>query len=357
MPCLTPAIGRFLLTNRLIKAFSIDLNWDLFWRPASPGLYAHADPIAQVRWCSELGANVMQTFCVSYNGYAWFPSNIAPITPGLKGNFLQEQVEEGQRLNITVMGYFCLGANTFWAIQRPENEWHSINGGGHPQNNWIPFSERYLDYFCACVQDALRKTDISGFMIDWFQVQRGSVWLDIEKQMWQELLDEKFPACGRPSAEAEIEFKRRQIERAWLRIKHAVQDVRPAILWTNHPFRQIDDPIWNGHRLLKEADWILNESPQMDLLEWLQKQIGPHTQLIQNFCGWVDHSAENWKTLDISRFGLYGFSAVNPATCLPWTSAEIDNYRRPVMLPAVLERLYTDARNIEILRKAYHQLG
>lgn len=347
----------------IIKAICADINWDMFSRPASPGLYAHADPKAQVRWCHDLGANVMQTFCVGYNGYAWFPSEVAPVTPGLRGNFLQDQVEEGHRLGMRVMGYFCLGANPFWASNHDSKTWHGgrlVSSGFAPtlekdiSINWIPFTTEYIDYFCVCIQDALRKTDMDGFMIDWFRVERGPVWLECEKVMWAELFDEPFPSSGAPSPEAEIDFKRRQAERAWIRIKRAVDDVRPAVIWTNHPFSQVDDPLWNGHRLLKEVDWVLNESPKVEFLEWLAANIGPHTKLLQNFCGWADHSAGNWRDLDTERFGYYGFTSVNPVTCLPWTLGEVEAHRRCVMRPTFLDGLTADARNVSILREAYH---
>jgi hypothetical protein len=351
--------------NDIIKVICIDINWDMFLRPASPGLYSHADPKAQVRWCHGLGANVMQTFCVSYNGHAWFPSDVAPVTPGLRGNFLQEQVEEGHRLGMKVMGYFCLGANPVWAANRDPRTWHGVrcgnsgfvaDGPGAAKDtswNWIPFTNEYLDYFCASVQDALRKTEVDGFMIDWFRVERGPEWLECEKAMWQELFGDPFPANGVPSSEAEIEFKRRQAERAWIRIKQAVNAVRPAVIWTNHPFDAADDPLWSGHRLLKEVDWLLNESPKLELLAWLEDNIGPQTKVLQNFCGWADHSAGNWRDLDTKRFGLYGFTTVNPGTCLPWTLEELKAHRRRVMRSTSLDRFTADAKNVAILREAY----
>lgn len=346
------------MNNKIIKAISIDINWDMFWRPAAPGLYVHSDAKEQVRWCFELGANVMQSFCVSFNGYAWFPSSVAPVTPGLKGNFLQTQVEEGKKYGVDVMGYFCLGSNTFWASNRQRNQWHDITNSivGHPQNNWIPFTNEYLDYFCECIQDSLKQTDISGFMIDYFKVERSSLWLDSEKQMWKELLGEDFPVCGQPSVEAEIEFKRRQVERAWIRVKQAVSDIRSAIIWTNHPFTQSNDPLWNDHRLLKEVDWILNESPKTEFLDWLEKNIGSHTKLLQNLCGWGEHNAEDWHKLDPNRYGLYGFTCVNPGSCLPWAISDVNNYYRSVMSEDSLARFRADARNVEILRKAYQKL-
>lgn len=353
-----------------IKAISIDINWDMFARPASPGLYAQGDPRAQARWCHDLGANVMQAFCVSYNGYAWFPSDVAPVTPGLQGNYFQDQVDEGHKLGMEVMGYFCLGSNPYWANNHASHDWHAFKHpdifGDEPPSlhqkicgdwNWIPFTNDYLDYFCEFVREALIKTEMDGFVIDWFKVERGPVWLDCEKKMWAELMGEPFPAGDEPSPEAEIEFKRRQVERAWVRVKQTVEETRPsAVIWTNQPFSKVDDPLWNGHRLLKEVDWLLNESPKAEFLDWLKANIGPHTRLVQNFCGWAGHSADNWRDLDTKRFGFYGFTKVNPATCLPWSAEDVEALRRKVMLPSLLDPFIADVKNVAILREAYHSM-
>jgi uncharacterized lipoprotein YddW (UPF0748 family) len=70
-----------------LRAFCVDFNWDELGRFASPGLYAAANAREHVAWYRALGANTIQTFCVSHNGYAWYPSRIAPRTPGLRGDF------------------------------------------------------------------------------------------------------------------------------------------------------------------------------------------------------------------------------------------------------------------------------
>ena len=97
--------------RNVVKAFCIDFNWG-DRGAAEPGLFAQADPEEHVRWYRDLNANVIQTFCVSYNGYAWYPSGVAPITPGLKHpNFLGDMVKLGHRADMKVMGYYTLGAN------------------------------------------------------------------------------------------------------------------------------------------------------------------------------------------------------------------------------------------------------
>lgn len=56
-----------------IKAYDIDFNWG----PggvngfAKPGLWADADPAKHVAWYKAMGVNVIQTFCVSCNGYSF----------------------------------------------------------------------------------------------------------------------------------------------------------------------------------------------------------------------------------------------------------------------------------------------
>ena len=170
-----------------------------------PGTYAQADPAEHVRWYQDLGANTIQTFCVSYNGYAWYPSEVAPVTPGLKHpNFLGEMVELGHKAGMKVMGYFTLGANPYWEKLHPD-----LVHGDDSDYIKIPMTLEYLDYFCRCVEDAIVKTGVDGFMIDWVRPTQHKNWLACEKEMYRQLLGEKFPESGPPSAEAVLEFDRR----------------------------------------------------------------------------------------------------------------------------------------------------
>lgn len=341
------------LTNSNIKAFCIDLNWDALGRPASPGLYAHARAEDHVRWYRDLGANTIQTFCVTYNGYAWFQSDVAPTTPGLQGSFLQEQAELGHRHGMRVMGYFCLGSNPHWETWCAPNEVHIRTSLGLP----VVLTEKYLDYFCASVREALQKNDIDGFMIDWINRSNHDVWLDCDKHMWQQLMGESFPVRGIPTEAEILEFDRRSIDRAWGRIKQTVASTRKSIIWTNHPFRLANDPLWNGQRILKEVDWVLNEAPNLEFLAWLEEQIGPQTKIIQNVCGWTDHdSASALAKLDSRRFGLYGFAGAHPQSTLPWTIEEAESLERHIAKERIPPAHKANAQNIPHIRKFFHSL-
>jgi hypothetical protein len=343
-----------------IKAFDISFNWDATG-PAKPGLYGQADPAEHIRWHRELGGNVIGTSCVSFNGYAWYKdSAVAPVTPDMTHDFLPEMVELAHREGMLCLGYFCLSSNPVWRAQHPKEDfylWPPMNKVSETINaHSIIYTDEYLDYFARMIQDGLRKTDMDGFMVDWLRPpERGKPedygkqlpvadqrWLPREKQLYRELMRLQFPIHAMSDSPEIIEYERRLMERAWVRIKEAVASVRPAIIWTNHPFRRSDDPLWTGHRVLKEADWILNESPEVEFLDWLHRQIGPHTRIIQNLCGWKNHDASIWKKVDFPTVGLYGFCQADPKTTL--ASADY------------MSMCAANQKNIAIVREAYHAL-
>ena len=57
-----------------IKSFCLDFNWVFgpHLRFAPPGTFANADPKVHYQWYKDLGVNVIQAFCVTCNGYAWY---------------------------------------------------------------------------------------------------------------------------------------------------------------------------------------------------------------------------------------------------------------------------------------------
>ena len=145
-----------------LKAFSIDFNWgpggpnDF----AAPGLWAGASPAEHVQWYQDLGANTIQTFCVSCNGYAWNKNGVVPQQSELQSDFLPEMVRLGHEAGMLVMGYFCPGANTLWGQTHPELSY------GIPHMWHIPYADAYLAYLGASIADAVSQTGIDGFMTD-----------------------------------------------------------------------------------------------------------------------------------------------------------------------------------------------
>ena len=104
-----------------IQAFRFDFNWGAGGPNGfvAPGLLAHADPAEHYAWYCALGVNVIQTFSVSSNGYAWYKdSATALVQPGVDHDFLKEITELAHRDGQPVMGYFTVGGNTYWG-QKP----------------------------------------------------------------------------------------------------------------------------------------------------------------------------------------------------------------------------------------------
>ena len=148
-----------------IKAYCLDFNWGATSRKrkpfAAPGSWAGADPAQHVAWDKVVGANVIQTFCVSCNGYAWYKNGFVPEQPGLKHDFLPEMVKLGHKEGVLVMGYFCIASNPKWGRDHPDLSY------GTPTTYHIPYTDEYLAYLTAAIGDAVKTTGIDGFMIDW----------------------------------------------------------------------------------------------------------------------------------------------------------------------------------------------
>ena len=196
------------------QRFCVNFNWGPGGPNGfpNPGHWADADPAAHVAWYEQLGANVIQTFAVSCNGYAWYQGGEIPAQPGLKHDFLTEAVKLGHQKNMRVMGYFCVAANTRWAKEHPGLSY------GSPSDFHLPLTDAYLDYLGTAVEEALRRTDMDGFMVDWLwnpkdevrTAQNKGQWLDCDKRLFETLVGKPFPADGRPSAADRQVYERRR---------------------------------------------------------------------------------------------------------------------------------------------------
>ena len=300
-----------------IRAFCVDFNWgDKGF--AAPGMYAQASPQQHLEWYRDLGVNTIQTFCVSCPGYAWYRSDVAPVQPGMKGDFLKEITELAHAQGMRVMGYFCIGANTYWNEQHPDLS-HDL-----PNAISIPFTTEYLDYLGKVIPEALTRTGIDGFMIDWvfnashFYSDKPYKWLECEKRMYTELFGEPWPGDDAMDPAKTNEFNRRALDRCWERIRSTAKAAKPdSIIWLS--CYDLQHPQVAGSKMLQEVDWLMNEHPDPAKLEQAKAAVGAHTRLIQCICGWGSgHDAA--AILREPRFkdvGMYGFAKPDAQTTLP----------------------------------------
>lgn len=239
-----------------------------------------------------------------------------------------------------VMGYFCVGANTLWGQTHPDLSY------GIPSSPHIPFTKAYLDYLASSIKDALAKTGIDGFMIDWVwlpdrKATKGK-WLPCERQLYRELMGEPFPGKDKLAEQQEIQYGRKAIDRCWAAIHDAAKSVKPdCVIWLS--CHSLDHPHVRGSRMFREIDWLMNENPDPGTLAAARKAIGPHTRIVQCLCGWGDkHDAA--KVVNDPNYrdaGFYGF-------------AKPDASSFPSVPQGKNVKLTGNARNIEILRKAFH---
>jgi hypothetical protein len=327
-----------------IKAFCIDFNWAPSHQLAPPGMFAHADPKVHFQWYKDLGVNVIHTFCVDIDGYAWYRgSQPAPTEPGLKHDFLKEITTLAHRDHMRVMGYFSIGSNHLWAEKHPDENY--ADEGIH-----IPLTTEYLDYLAAEIKDVLAKTDIDGFQLDamfsapMLPKEKKVRWMACEQKMYADLFGRPFPGKEKVDEKESAEFQRRALDHCWGRIREAAKSTKPdCIIWLS--CNNLKSPQVAGSKMLRETDWLVNEHYDPAYLESVRKQVGAHTKLLQCMCGWEEDDPR--QVVDDPRLadvGFYGFAAGYPQTTLPPKEGEVKTDAAIV----------ANARNIEILRKVFH---
>ncbi|MCH7224887.1 hypothetical protein [Haloferula sp. A504] len=333
-----------------IKAYCLDFNWvptNRRGKPfAKPGQWAGADPAAHVEWYKTIGANVIQTFCVSTNGYAWYKDGFVPEQPGLKHDFLPEVVKLGHAEGMQVFGYFCIASNPRWAELHPEQSY------GSPTTYHIPYTDEYLDFLSKSIGDAVKRTGIDGFMIDWvWMPKRQSTegkWLDCEKKLYQQLMGEPFPGEDKLTPAQDTAYSRKAIDRCWKAIRKAAKDANPDCkIWltVNH----INHPHVVNSDMYREADWLMNEAGSVEAIRKVEPMVGEDTRMITCMALWngQDASVAVPEAME-AGIGLYGFTAPR-------------NNDGLVPLDKIFSRqvfeLSGDDRNIAVLARAYHGMS
>lgn len=328
-----------------IKAYDIDFNWGPGGPNAfsKPGLWADADPAAHVAWYKGIGCNVIQTFCVSCNGYAWFKHGLVPEQPGLRHDFLPEVVKLAHRENMLVLGYFCAGSNTRWGQTQPDLSY------GFPSEPHIPFTDEYLAYLDSAIRDAVTKTGIDGFMVDWLRMptnrnSNGAGWLDCEKKLYGQLMSQPFPGEGNITPVQMTQYGRKAVDRCWQAIRKAAKEANPSCLvWLS--CSDINDPHIANSRALKETDWLLNEAGDPARTEAAQKMIGAHTRLITCLALWNKQDPNVIvPAAGKAGIGLYGFTKPTQGSLKPPVSFYLQK-------PAL--SFQGDDRNIAVLARKY----
>jgi len=328
-----------------VRAYCVDFNWGPGGPNgfAPPGLWANADPARHLAWYQALGVNAIQTFCVSCNGYAWYKGGVVPEQPGLKHDFLRDLTRLAHREKLRVLGYFCAGSNTRWGQEHPDLSY------GTPSAPHIPYTDEYLRYLDAAVRDAVGKTEIDGFMVDWLRMptsrtSNGGSWLDCEKRLYAQLMGEPFPGEQELPADKMTDYGRRAVARAWDVIRKAAKETKPdCIVWLT--CCDVNDPHIANSRALRETDWLLNEAGDLARTAAAKRMIGPHTRLITCLANW--NRQDPLKIVSAALrddIGIYGFVKPN-ADSLPAPVA--------ALLEAPFETLKGDDRNLAVLARAF----
>ena len=317
-----------------IYSYCIDFNWgdrdgnyvlnstesNLTGKPvnyfARPGLWAEAVPQDHLQWYKSLGVNVIQSFAVSTNGFAWYDSDVIPPQPGLKYDFMTELVELGHKEGLKVMGYYCIGANTRWCDVYPELCYDN-------RGMQIPFTDEYLDFLSLSIRDGLEHTKMDGFMIDWVwepsREGNNGKWIEAEKDLYYQLTGDQFPGEDKITDAQRITYMRLSIDRCWRTISAAAKAVdETAIIWlVSH---RIAHPYLANSQMFKEVDWLMNEMGSVEDILKIKDMIGEHTQLLNCLsAGGIKDRDPDVIIQETVRhgIGLYGFTKPTTGNVLP----------------------------------------
>ncbi|WP_158279851.1 hypothetical protein [Coraliomargarita sinensis] len=345
-PPALPELAAQADADKAIKAYCLDFNWAPTHRRgrpfAKPGQWADANPAEHVAWYEAMGANVIQTFAVSTNGYAWYKDGFIPEQPGLKHDFLPEVVKLGHAKGMKVFGYFCAASNPRWAELHPEQSY------GSPSTYHIPYTDDYLEYLSKSIYDAVKKTGIDGFMVDWLWMPRrqstDGKWIESEKALYEQLMGEPFPGEDKLTRAQDLAYSRKAIERCWQAIKKAAKSANPeCIIWLT--VNKMHHPHVVNSKMYREVDWLMNEAGSVEEIQKARAMVGEHTRLITCLATWNGMDASTVVPQAIEEgVGLYGFTT-------PLTKSGI------VKLAPIFEKQVTelsgDKKNIAMLARAY----
>jgi arylsulfatase A-like enzyme len=334
-----------------IKAYCIDFNWEKFYgkpKLARLGAFAKSDPADHFAWYKMMGVTTIQTFCVSTNGYAWYKNGFVPEQPGLKHDYLPEMVKLGHAEGMKVFGYFTIGSNPRWAKLRPDQNYTSDDIGGLSGGYHVVYTDEYLDFLSKSIADAVGRTGIDGFMIDWlWQPTRKATkgrWIEAEKKLYKQLMGKPYPGDKELTVRDELAYSRKALTRAWNAIRKAAKDTNPDCkVWLT--VNTMDHPHMLDSEIYQEVDWLMNEAGDMGRINQVKDMIGKHSRLITCMAAWTGVNATDVVPQALEAgIGLYGFNDPRAK----------DVKSLAALLAKPVWGLKGDQRNIATLARAYN---
>ncbi len=215
-----------------IQAFCIDFNWgdggSQWIRP--PGLWADADPAEHVAWYSEVGCQChRRPFAVSCNGYAWYKNGtVVPPATRLQARFPAGHGQTGPRQGHEGHGLLL------HRRQHTLGQAHPDLSYGTPSAYHIPLTEAYLDYLCGSIAEALKLTQMDGFMIDWVwnPEAAGGQMAGLRETGAPGTYGSGFPGEANFDKNDVLTYERRALDRCWKEIQTTAMKIRrDCIIW------------------------------------------------------------------------------------------------------------------------------
>jgi hypothetical protein len=214
-------------------------HYDFYLSGNAPDAFSLFDPERIADEIASTGANLAAVFALNQHGYAYYPSQVAPVHPSLKGrDYTGGMVDALHARGVGVLTYV-----NYMNIERREEhpEWwqRAADGSQVYEQGWgVPCPNGPIKgYMSAVVTEVARRYPTDGFFFDMFGFNREGCYCDYCRAKWAREYDVPFPAredWGSEIWRQYIEFRYQSAFETMRDISLAAKAVRPGLTWVTH---------------------------------------------------------------------------------------------------------------------------
>ena len=216
-----------------------DWHYDYYLSGNAPDGFAAFDPERVADEISSTGLSLAVVFALNQHGYAYYPSDVAPVHPSLgEREYTGPMIEALHRRGVKVITYV-----NYMNIERRDAhpEWWQRTADGEQvyEKGWgVPCANGPIrPYMKAVVAEVARRYPTDGFFFDMFGFNRTGCWCENCRRKFAALYDLPYPLredWGSESWRRLIDFRYASTLEMMTEVRDAAKAVRPELVWITH---------------------------------------------------------------------------------------------------------------------------
>ena len=216
-----------------------DWHYDYYLSGKSPDGFAAFDAERLADEVCSAGPNLVVVFALNQHGYAYYPSDVAPVHPSLgdrdyTGSMIGALHQRGAKV-LTYVNYM----NIDQRAAHPEWWQRTANGDQVYEEGWgVPCPNSPIrQHMKAIVAEVAQRYPTDGFFFDMFGFNRSGCWCDYCRQAFGERYELPYPIqedWGSESWRQLIDFRYESAAEMMAEVRDAAKAVRPELVWITH---------------------------------------------------------------------------------------------------------------------------